>query len=126
MQRHLPGQAQPVVGGGLLGRRHHRGDGGAPALRHPARQAGAQHVAPAACILIGTGIVCVLRKVLGARRTVRAIPIAMLPFLVVVIAGIARDLVRPYHSAADVMVRDIITELRVTSAPGDRCATTTR
>ena len=80
----------------------------------------AQHVAPAACMLIGTGIVCLLRKVLGERRAVRAIPIAVLPFLVVAMAGIARDVVRPYHSEADVIVRDIISELGSTSAPGDR------
>lgn len=80
----------------------------------------AQHVAPAACLLIGTGIVCVLRKVLGARRTVRAIPLAVLPFLVVVIAGIARDVARPYHSEADVIVREVISELSQRSEPGDR------
>lgn len=80
----------------------------------------AQHVAPAACLLIGTGIVCALRKVLGARRTVRAIPIAVLPFLVVVVGGIARDVVRPYHSEADVIVRDVISDLSARSAPGDR------
>jgi len=80
----------------------------------------AQHVAPAACLLIGTGIVCVLRKVLGARRTVRAIPLAVLPFLVVAMAGIVRDVVRPYHSEADVIVRDVISELSRRSAPGDR------
>ena len=80
----------------------------------------AQHLAPAACLLIGTGIVCVLRKVLGSRRTVRAIPIAVLPFLVVIIAGIARDVARPYHSEADVIVRDVISELSQRSAPGDR------
>jgi hypothetical protein len=39
---------------------------------------------------------------------------------VVAIAGIARDVVRPYHSEADVIVRDIISELREMSAPGDR------
>jgi len=80
----------------------------------------AQHLAPAACLLIGTGIVCVLRKVLGTRRTVRAIPIAVLPFLVVVIAGIARDVVRPYHSQADVIVRDVFLELGQRAVPGDR------
>ncbi len=80
----------------------------------------AQHIAPAACLLIGTGIVCVLRKLLGPRRTVRAIPIAALPFLVVVVAGIARDVVRPYHSQADVLVRDIISELGDESESEDR------
>jgi len=80
----------------------------------------AQHLAPAACLLIGTGIVCVLRKVLGARRTVRAIPITVLPLLVVVIAGIARDAVRPYHSQADVIVRDVFSELSRRAVPGDR------
>jgi hypothetical protein len=80
----------------------------------------AQHVAPAACLLIGTGIVCLLRKTLGRRRTVRAIPIAVLPFLVVAIAGIARDVVRPYHSEADVIVREVISEMSQRSAPEDR------
>ena len=80
----------------------------------------AQHLAPAACLLIGTGIVCVLRKVLGARRTVRAVPVAVLPFIVVVIAGIARDVVRPYHSEADVIAREVISELSLRSGPEDR------
>jgi hypothetical protein len=80
----------------------------------------AQHVAPAACLLIGTGVVCVLRRVLGSRRTIRAIPIAVLPFLVVAIVGIGRDFVRPYHSQADVMVRDVISEVSEASEPGDR------
>jgi hypothetical protein len=80
----------------------------------------AQHIAPAACLLIGTGIVCVLRKLLGARRTVRAIPVAVLPFLFVAIAGIVRDVARPYHSKADAIVRETIGQLRLDSEPGDR------
>ena len=80
----------------------------------------AQHIAPAACMMIGTGIVCVLRKTLGARRTIRAVPIAVLPFLVVVIAGIARDIARPYHSKADGIAREVVSELGRESEPGDR------
>ena len=80
----------------------------------------AQHIAPAACLLIGTGIVCVLRKLLGARRTVRAIPVAVLPFLVVAIAGIIRDVARPYHSKADAIVRETIAQAGSESKPGDR------
>jgi hypothetical protein len=79
-----------------------------------------QHFAPAACLLIGTGLLCVLRKVVGARRAVRAIPIAVLPFLVVAIAGIARDVARPYHSKADAIVRETIAGLSLASMPGDR------
>ncbi|NNK47708.1 MAG: hypothetical protein HKP01_02410, partial [Gemmatimonadetes bacterium] len=80
----------------------------------------AQHIAPAACLLIGAGIVCALRKVLGPRRTIRAIPIAVLPFLVVVVAGIVRDVVRPYHSQADVIVRQLVSDLGDESESGDR------
>jgi len=80
----------------------------------------AQHVAPAACMLIGTGLVCVLRKVLGARRTIRALPIAVLPFLAVVLGGLVRDIAMPYYSKADVVARDVISQLRDESMPGDR------
>jgi len=80
----------------------------------------AQHIAPAACMLIGTGIVCTLRKVLGARRTVRTLPIFVLPFLAVVIGGLARDIARPYHSRADVIAREVIGQLSRDSEPGDR------
>lgn len=80
----------------------------------------AQHIAPAACMLIGTGIVCALRKVLGARRTIRALPIAVLPFLAVVIGGLLRDMAQPYHSRADVIARDVIGQLSRASEPGDR------
>jgi hypothetical protein len=80
----------------------------------------AQHVAPAACLLIGTGILCVLRKTLGARRAVRALPLAILPFLAVAIGGIVRDVARPYHSRADLQVREIFTDLALDSTPEDR------
>lgn len=80
----------------------------------------AQHVAPAACLLIGTGVVCGLRKLLGARRAIRAVPIAVLVFLAVVIGGIVRDIVRPYHSRADVIARDAISALAEDAQPGDR------
>jgi hypothetical protein len=80
----------------------------------------AQHIAPAVCLLAGVGLVCVLRKVLGGRRTVRGLRIAVLPFLVVVVAGMVRDVARPYHSEADAMVRDVITELAEGSADGDQ------
>jgi hypothetical protein len=80
----------------------------------------AQHVAPAACLLIGTGILCVLRKVLGRRRAVRALPLAILPFLAVAIGGIVRDVARPYHSRADLQVREIFAELAMESTPGDQ------
>lgn len=80
----------------------------------------AQHVAPAACLLIGTGLVCALRRALGPRRAVRAIPFAAIPFLVVALAGIGRDVVRPYHSPADLQVREIVRGLADESAPEDR------
>jgi len=80
----------------------------------------AQHVAPAACMLIGTGIVCVLRKVLGARRAIRVLPLAVLPFLAVVLGGVVRDIARPYHSRADVIARDLIAQLSDESMPGDQ------
>ncbi len=80
----------------------------------------AQHVAPAACLLIGTGILCVLRKVLGTRRAVPALTLAILPFLAVAIGGIVRDVARPYHSRADLQVREIFTELALDSTPEDR------
>ena len=80
----------------------------------------AQHIAPAACMLIGTGIVCTLRKILGARLTIRALPIAVLPFLAVVIGGLVRDIARPYHSRADVIAREVVGQLSRESEPGDR------
>jgi hypothetical protein len=80
----------------------------------------AQHVAPAACLLIGTGIVCVLRRLLGPRRTVRALPIAILPFLAVALTGIGRDIVRPYHSQADEIVRELFRDLASGSESTDR------
>lgn len=80
----------------------------------------AQHIAPAACMLIGTGIVCTLRKVLGGRRAIRALPIAVLPFLAVVLGGLVRDIARPYHSRADVQARQAIERLRRESEPDGR------
>ena len=80
----------------------------------------AQHVAPAACMLIGTGIVCALREILGARRAIRVLPIAVLPFLVVVLGGLVRDVTRPYHSRADAQARDAIELLRRESEPNAR------
>jgi hypothetical protein len=77
----------------------------------------AQHVAPAACMLIGTGIVCALREILGARRAIRVLPIAVLPFLAVVLGGLVRDVARPYHSRADAQARDVIELLRRESEP---------
>jgi hypothetical protein len=82
----------------------------------------AQHVAPAACMLIGTGVVCTLRKVMGPRRAIRALPFAVLPFLAVVVGGLVRDVAYPYHSLADGMAREAIAELSRETAEGDRWA----
>jgi hypothetical protein len=79
-----------------------------------------QHVAPAAIMLIGTGLVCVLRKVLGARRTIRFLPIAVLPFLAVVVGGIVRDIVHPYRSQGALGARAVIEQLSEQSRPEDR------
>lgn len=68
----------------------------------------AQHVAPAACLLIGAGLCFGLRRALGPRRAVRAIPVMMLVFLAVPVAGIGFDIARPYYSRADAEVRELV------------------
>jgi hypothetical protein len=78
----------------------------------------AQHVAPTACLLIGAGLWCALRRGLGARRAASVLPAVTLVFLAVPVAGIGVDIARPYHSRADAEVRELVREAAPDS--GDR------
>jgi len=79
----------------------------------------AQHVAPAACLLIGSGLLCTLRSTLGPRRAARAVPVVVVLLLVVPVAGMGVDVARPHYSRADAEVRELLSEMAQSAEPGE-------
>jgi hypothetical protein len=79
----------------------------------------AQHLAPAICLLAAVGLTFVIRKLIPEERfRHRAVVGIFALFVVIAVIGIARDFARPYHGAADQLVRSTIRQtLASSSAP---------
>lgn len=69
------------------------------------------HVAPAICLLAGLGLATVLFKGVPRRHLRPALKIAASAFAVVILAGIARDIAKPFKTESDKQNREIVRRL---------------
>lgn len=79
----------------------------------------AQHVAPAICLLAGTGLAFLLR-IRPNRPMEKQGLIVLGVFVLVILAGIARDITKPYKELADADNRHVIESLATAAAPGEQ------
>jgi hypothetical protein len=79
----------------------------------------AQHLAPAICLVAAVGLNFVITKLVSEERLRRRIVVGIFALFVVIAGGgIARDFAKPYHGAADQLVRSTIRDtLASSSAP---------
>jgi hypothetical protein len=78
------------------------------------------YMAPAFCILEAIGLAALLRRFVPRRRIPGALTavVGSLPCLIV--AGLLRDVIKPYKNAADRDNRQVIRDLAASASPGDR------
>lgn len=79
-----------------------------------------QHLAPAVCLLAGLGLAWTLERWprLGARRAAGSLLVAGLACIA--LAGLTRDLLKPYRTPDDAWLRQTARDLALGLAPGDR------
>lgn len=71
------------------------------------------------CWLAGAGLMGIFRWTLRPRRIPAAISVAVGALLVIAVAGVIRDVIKPYKTVADRENRRVIRELAARSSPGD-------
>lgn len=79
----------------------------------------AQHVAPAICLLAGTGLSLMLRLGRGPGLEKRALVVAAVCALLI-LGGIIRDVLKPYKEVADEVNRRVVTELSEHALTGEK------
>ncbi len=77
------------------------------------------YLAPAFCILIGVGLGALLRRCLPRRSLPKGLRVSALVFLVILLAGIGRDLVKPHRGKADLRNRTVIRSCAESVRPGE-------
>jgi 4-amino-4-deoxy-L-arabinose transferase-like glycosyltransferase len=81
----------------------------------------AQHLAPAICLLAGTGVAAMIGRLARSEIQRRRWVLAACSLLFLVgIGGISRDLLKPYKSDGDRQVRQIVTDLAKQASPEDQ------
>src|SRR5262249_18076304 len=80
----------------------------------------AQHLAPAICLLAGLGIAGPIRALRPAPARPRWAPAPCVVPALVGAGGLARDLVRPYKTDGDRMVRQIVADIFRQAGPDDQ------
>lgn len=78
----------------------------------------AQHVAPAICLLAGTGLAALLRLRPNRAMERRGL-VVVAAFIVFILAGLVRDIVKPYKELADADNRRVLQDLSAAAAPGE-------
>jgi hypothetical protein len=80
-----------------------------------------QHLAPAICLLAGSGIAVIIgwfaRTELARRRAVAAVLVLL---AVIGVAGLGRDLFKPYKTAGDHRAREVVQDIIEEAGPDDR------
>jgi hypothetical protein len=80
----------------------------------------AQHLAPSICLLAGAGLAAALGfRSPSGERTRRRVAVAAGVLALVGVAGMVIDLVQPFKSPADAVIRSVVSEIRSQAAPGD-------
>ena len=78
------------------------------------------YMAPAFCILEAIGLVVLLRRFVPRRRIPRALIAVVGVLACIIVAGLVRDVIKPYKNVADRDNRQVIRDLAASTSPGDR------
>jgi 4-amino-4-deoxy-L-arabinose transferase-like glycosyltransferase len=80
-----------------------------------------QHLAPAICVLAGTGLAAVIEHAARTPTARRRWLLAVFGGLALVgVGGLARDLVKPYRSQGDLWTRRLVQEVLAHAGPSDQ------
>ncbi|HUM01987.1 MAG TPA: glycosyltransferase family 39 protein [Thermoanaerobaculia bacterium] len=80
----------------------------------------AQHLAPSICLLAGTGLAAALGfRSPSAARTRRRAAVAGGVLALIGVAGIVIDVVQPFKSPADAIIRSVVSTMASQARPGD-------
>lgn len=79
-----------------------------------------QHIAPAACLLAGAGLVALLNHGWKKRGVVTGMRVTGIVMLVILGIGVARDVREPYKKVSDKVARQLAKDLAAQTRPGDR------
>lgn len=79
----------------------------------------AQHVAPAICLLAGTGLAYLLR-LRPARPLEKRGVVIIAVFVLFILAGLVRDIVKPYKELADTDNRRVVAALAAAATPNEQ------
>jgi hypothetical protein len=80
-----------------------------------------QHLAPAICLLAGTGLAAVIEQSARTATARRRWLLGVFGVLALVgVGGLARDLVKPYRSQGDLWTRRLVQEVLAHAGPGDQ------
>jgi hypothetical protein len=81
----------------------------------------AQHLAPAICLLAGTGAAAVIQRFAASGRALRVATVTACVLLAqLAVVGIVRDVRQPYKTAGDEQVRGIVRGLVQAAGPADQ------
>jgi hypothetical protein len=79
----------------------------------------AQHVAPAICLLAGTGLARLMRLTPGPPLEKRVLVVVGF-CVVLILGGMARDVIKPYKELADQVNRQVVADLAAMAAPDEQ------
>jgi hypothetical protein len=80
----------------------------------------AQHLAPSICLLSGSGLAVALRfRSPSPERTRRRAVVAGGVLALIGVAGMAIDVVQPFKSPADAIIRSVVSKMASRAGPGD-------
>lgn len=82
----------------------------------------AQHLAPMICLIAAVGVAAVIGRLRSERSRAIAGGGVGLILLGVAIGGIARDVIKPYKSYEDVIIREVVADLRASLPSAARIA----
>lgn len=79
-----------------------------------------QHIAPAACLLAGAGLVAFLNHGWKKRGVVTGMQIVCVVMVGIIAYGIVRDVLEPYKKVSDRVALQLVRDLAVQTKPGDQ------
>ena len=79
-----------------------------------------QHIAPAACLLAGAGLVALLNHGWKKRGAVTGMRVAGIVMLIILGCGVFRDVREPYKKLSDKVARQLAQDLSEQTGPNDR------
>lgn len=80
----------------------------------------AQHIAPAICMLAGTGLLAIFKAVLSNRATVNAYRFVPMVMSVIILGGIIVAIIKPHKDISDKACREMVRWLADQTQPDER------